>query len=272
MAEDYSSLIAAIPALIQTGAGAAQTIKGNRMGRGLTDPTMPIPKSAQDALALARLRAGQSVLPGEEQYLNDIAQVMAGAQYGINQGATSSGQALGSTLNAFGQQMKALQDLQRMRAQNINQNQRDLQGALGTMAGYEQNKWTNDVLNPFLRKSQAAQSMVGAGLQNTNAGLSDIAGIFATREAEKEKRAYEEKRENEKWDRINKYFDSTKTAGMVPATSTTGASTSEMTPEARMKMEELDALFNIYGDAYSSGEGVEIREPSTKRDFYGGVY
>lgn len=233
---DYTGLIASIPGYIQAGTGIAQSVKGNRMLRDLQDPTMPIPQSAIDALNLARTRAGVSALPGEEAYLNDIGQIMAGAENSINRSATSAPQALGGTLNALGQQFRALNNLQGMRAQNINQNQRDLIDALNVMAGYEKNKWANDVFNPFQRKATAASALTGAGMQNIFAGASDISGVYANRMRDKENREF--------WKSVLGKSKETPSVGLIPAAQSEYGSTTVDPSVISDQTKWLDEMFN----------------------------
>lgn len=250
---DYTALIAAIPALAQAGAGIAQTVKGNRMGRDLKDPIYTIPKSAVEALSMARNQASNFMPPGYEAYMNDIAGIQAGTTRNIERNATSANQALGASLGAQEQQLKALNDYQGFAQGNYQQRQQNLVDALGSMAQYENQKWQNDVLDPFLRKSQAAQALVGSGLQNTMAGTSDLAGIYANRRAAQEERAYQEKRDEEKWKRYMELYNK-------PMVSSVGTTTpSYTTPEAQAMTEEyLNSLFDNYGDAYSSREEFDL--------------
>lgn len=172
-------LLAAIPALIQGGVGVAQMIKGKRMGKNLKDPEMPIPQSAIEALQNARVMASRSNMPGYENQVMNMNQILSGAVGQINRSATSSQEGLGAILNAVGMQTKAANDIGISNAQHYDNSQRELRNQLGNMAGFENQKWGNDVLNPFLRQATAAQALSGAGMQNTFSGLSDLSGIGA---------------------------------------------------------------------------------------------
>lgn len=172
--------IASIPSLIQGGTGIAQMIKGNQMGKNLQDPRMPIPKSAMEALQNARVMASSYNMPGYENYVQNMNQIMSGAVGQINRSATDSQSALGALLGASGQQMQSANDIAKANAQQYAENQANLRNQLGQMSALEQAKWENDVLQPFMRKAQAAQGMAGAGMQNTFAGLSNLAGVAAS--------------------------------------------------------------------------------------------
>lgn len=174
------------------------------MMENLEDPLYTIPKSEREALNLARNLAANPNAPGYEAYLNNLGQIGAATQVAIDRGATSANQALGATLQAQGQQLKSLNDYQGASDANFVGRQQNLQRELSNMARFEDNKWENDINQAFLRRAMAAQSLVGAGLQNTNAGVSDLSGMAANyyagtaEERAERKRLEAEKKENDR--------------------------------------------------------------------------
>jgi len=252
---DYSTLASLIPSAVQAGTGVAQAIKGQQMGAGLTDPIYKIPQSAMDALTTYRTQAGRLTPAGYDAFVNQLSNIQAGANASINRGATSAPQALGATLNAVGAQTKALQDYQGFAERDYQSRQQQLADALNTMAGYEQRKWQNDVYDPFMRKSTAASSLVGAGMQNAYAGLSDVAGVYANKQAAKEERAYQEKRDTEK---LRMYLDAMKDAPMNLATTTETGSGNLDAAAIKSLQEYIGKGFENYGDAYSSSPEAAI--------------
>lgn len=174
-----SQTAAIIPGLIQAGVGFGQLRKGRRMGEGLEDPMMPIPQSALEALQNARVMASRSNMPGYENMVENMSQILSGAVGNINRAATSSPEALGAILNAVGMQTKASNDIGRMNAEVYMNNQEQLRNELRNIASYEDKKWGTNVLNPFLRQAAAAQALVGSGMQNLFSGISNVAGVKA---------------------------------------------------------------------------------------------
>ena len=266
----YEAAIAAIPALFQTGVGIAQTAKGRGLARGLKDPIYTIPQSERDALALARNQAGKFAPPGSDAYMNTLGQIMAGAENQINRSATSANEALGATLAASGQQMKALNDYQGFAEGNYQDRQQRLMGALDRMAGYEDAKWQNDINQAFLRKAQAAQSLVGAGIQNTNAGIGDISGVVAGSLKAKADRKYEEEQQAKKDALWREIFGTKTETGMIPATATENTGMMKASPSALEGWDEwVNKAFGQYGDAYSSQEEpIDYTPKSTQSEFY----
>lgn len=251
---DYTSLIASIPALIQAGTGAAQIAKGNRMGKGLTDPRYAIPQSEKDYLNMARNNAGNLNPAGYESFIRGLDQIMAGATNAIDRGATSAPQALGAALGAAGQQTKALSDYQGVAEQSLQNRQNTLMNALNSMAGYEERQQDYNKFQPFFRKAAASQALVGSGMQNTYAGLSDVAGVYANKRAARDDQGREDKWRQKLMDL---YSRPTFSSAINSDAATQKGEESDVTVEGSLK--RLNELFDMSGDAWSSQEDPEVR-------------
>lgn len=171
--------IAAIPGAIQAGTGLFQAARGRKMARGLEDPEMPIPQGALDYVNLLRTQASSRQMPGYENLMNELGQIMAGTGYQVGQAATSPSQALGAITQAAATQQGAMNQYAGQAAQDYQNRQAQYAQGLQYLGNLQQAKWENDVLNPFLRQANAAAAMAGAGMQNAFAGISDIAGSAA---------------------------------------------------------------------------------------------
>ena len=62
-------------------------------------------------------------------------------------------------------------------AQDYQNRQRELRGEQHMMAGFEDKKWTNDVLNKFLRDSAAAPALRNGGMNNLYQGMKGAANV-----------------------------------------------------------------------------------------------
>jgi len=203
----YESLIAAIPALAEAGYGIYQTAQGNKMARGLKAPKYLIPESEKAALALARNQAGTFAPPGYDSYIASLGQIMAGAENQINRSATSANEALGATLGASGQQMKALNDYQGFAEGNYQQRQQAFQAELGQMANYEDKQFGINKQGPYNEMIDATNALTGAGIKNIDTGVNDISGIIANTLKGKQDQALLDKKEAREDERYKQFLE-----------------------------------------------------------------
>jgi hypothetical protein len=87
-----------------------------------------------------------------------------------------------SAITAIGAKNNDMElDLASRAAMSYQNRQGDLRQQQGIMAGYEEKKWTNDVLNKFLRDSAAASALENASIRNKYEavkGAANAAGTF----------------------------------------------------------------------------------------------
>jgi hypothetical protein len=154
------------PAVMQFFKGRKQAKQGNALGEGLVDPVYNIPASATTALASAQDQARNMSLPGATNLQNKIDQGTANATSSVLRASRSPLDALSAITQIQGNNLDNQSELGYRTAQNYNSNQGMLRQQLGMMAGFEDKKWTNDVLNRFLRDSAAASALKNAGTTN----------------------------------------------------------------------------------------------------------
>lgn len=157
----------------QLAAPTMQMIRGVKQGRqadelteNLTDPVYNIPSSAEAALANAKAMASSRYMPGQTALQNRIEQGTANAMSDVMRFSRSPQDAL-SAITAIGARNNDLElDLASTAAMDYQNRQRELRQQQGVMAGYQDKKWTNDVLNKFLRDSAAASALENASIRN----------------------------------------------------------------------------------------------------------
>jgi hypothetical protein len=150
------------------------------MAEGLRRPVRPIPQESTDALETIRTLASGLQMPGYENAMNEILNIMAGATGQIGSAATTSSQALGALTQASGQQMKAVNQLAADSAVDYRERQRMLAEALRSMGIMVDEQWMFNEFGDYQEKANASAALGGAGIQNLYGGLSDVFGTAAS--------------------------------------------------------------------------------------------
>ena len=159
--------VSAGSAIFQGVKGIQQTREAKEMQKNLGPRVnYQIPEEARRALALYQNMAVSQTMPGQQLMQNTIDMQQAKALGNVTRAATSSQDLLGAMTNLGEQGMMQQQELGLAAAQNYNQNQQNLAGAYGTMAGYQE-KVNADKQQDWSERSAAAREMREAGLQNT---------------------------------------------------------------------------------------------------------
>jgi hypothetical protein len=159
--------VSAGSAIFQGVKGIQQTREAKEMQKNLGPRVnYQIPEEARRALALYQNMAVSQTMPGQQLMQNTIDMQQAKALGNVTRAATSSQDLLGAMTNLGEQGMMQQQELGLAAAQNYNQNQQNLAGAYGTMAGYQE-KVNADKQQDWYERSAAAREMREAGLQNT---------------------------------------------------------------------------------------------------------
>lgn len=161
--------------------GRKQGKQADELAKNLTDPVYNIPSSAEAALANAEAMARSRYMPGQTALQNRIEQGTANAMSDVMRFSRSPQDAL-SAITAIGARNNDLElDLASRAAMDYQNRQAQLRQQQGIMAGYEEKKWTNDVLNKFLRDSAAASALENASIRNKYEavkGAANAAGTF----------------------------------------------------------------------------------------------
>ena len=160
-----------VGAIIQGGTGIAQIIAGylateegadKLRENWKTRPTYEIPQSMQEQLNLLRERSGQG-LPGEELIAGQIQGQTAQGVATSREAATSAADLMGATTSLYGNQTKAMTDLQIASARQQAANELQYAQGLGNMAQFEDKRWTwNESLKWQTRRNELQ------GIQQSN--------------------------------------------------------------------------------------------------------
>ena len=169
----------------QLGLGIADSIKGKRTLKKAQSfyekNKYEVPESAEAALDVAQRQAQGLALPGEDIARERIGQTTSQAIGQAKQAATSSSDVLGMLASVYGNQMLQEQGLVEAGAARYDAQQGNLQNALNTMAGYEDQKWQYNVLYPYqqmLGQAEAYQSRGREGIGMGLAGLGQTASMY----------------------------------------------------------------------------------------------
>jgi hypothetical protein len=160
--------------------GRKQGKQADELSKNLTDPVYNIPSSAEAALANAEAMARSRYMPGQTAFQNRIEQSTANAMGDVMRFSRSPQDAM-SAITAIGAKNNDMElDLASRAAMDYQNRQGDLRQQQGIMAGYEDKKWTNDVLNKFLRDSAAASALENASIRNKYEAVKGGANALGT--------------------------------------------------------------------------------------------
>lgn len=170
-----SALIQLGPAAYQMVQGIKQTREGKEMQKNLgARVNYEIPEAAKQALGVMQSLASSREMPGQSNLENKLDLSQAGALGNIAQsGAMSSQDMMAALTNLGGQRMMQEQDIAQSAAQDYQQRQKDLSGAYGDFAVYQESKQA-DRQQDWYERSQAAAAMRGAGMENTLGALQGL--------------------------------------------------------------------------------------------------
>ena len=154
-----------IMALAQVGLGIGQMVKGAIGSLGKA-PTMEIPKSATQALNIAKTQAGQSMMPGQKIMEDKLASQAAAASQRIMEASGGSGAALGGLAQVQRGLNDQLGNLAMNQASYIDQQKQGLRGELGNMANWEQQQFQMNQYQPYLHQMDASRRLTESGMQN----------------------------------------------------------------------------------------------------------
>jgi hypothetical protein len=158
------------PAAMQLIQGINQKQQGDAMAANIKDPIYNIPEAQKESLALARTNASSRYMPGQTNLQNRLDQGTANITSDVLRTSRSSQDALAALMGVNAQNLAGEQEIGFRSAQDFNERQSILRNELAQMAAFQDKKWTNDVLNRFLRDSAAASAMRNAGITNTYQG------------------------------------------------------------------------------------------------------
>lgn len=167
------ALVAAIPSLIQAGAGIAQMISGRKQLKNNVRPEYATPDEAKRNLALTRQQYADPRFPGQQLAINQNQMAAANAaQAAIEGGAGVSGLSGIAAAQAAGGQNIAAQAAQyHQAALGTLMSQQD------TMAQYRDTEWQMNKFSPYSQRYNEGREKIGAGLENLYGGAQSLASI-----------------------------------------------------------------------------------------------
>lgn len=173
------SPFALAPEVIQAIIGIGQGIASRKMLKNLEDPVYEIPDAAKQALGVARTNAGSFQMPGQAQLEQGQNQIFSNSISGISDVATSAPEALAAMIQAGATRSGAQNQIGFQAANYYDDAQKNLEGALGTYAGYEDKAFDINVMQPFERKAAAASALGGGALGNIYSAANNASGVLA---------------------------------------------------------------------------------------------
>lgn len=230
---DFSALSMYGPLALQAGMGAYQLHQGRKMQKALGPRVnYQIPEEARKALALYQNMAVSQTMPGQQlmQNMIDLEQSKALGQMS----RVGNAQDAAGLIQSMGEEgMKQQQQLGLAAAENYNQRQQNLAGALGVMAGYKE-KLNADQQQAWYDKSDRTSQMMGSAFENLF-GAAQSASQMAM---------------------MNKIYGNDNDKKTTNNTTNTTATT---TPSATLDPRLVPSMTNVYGSMYTPSFGMRNR-------------
>ncbi len=172
-----AALISGIPALLQSGTGVGQLIKGNKMAKDNQRPMYEIPQAATEAIGNARAMASSRELPAQSLMEQNLDEIVASQTQDVFNTSTSSSDSLGAILGLNANRLRSQLGLELQGANSYQARQEALRRELKDYAGYQDKKWELNQLQPFQDKAATASALIGGGMENIFGGVNTLAGI-----------------------------------------------------------------------------------------------
>jgi len=144
-------------------------------------PTYEIPSELSQIVGLSRHLASQQGLPGQDLIERNLASTTAQNVNAIQE-TTTGGAALGAVTDAYGNQLKAQQNLEVQGAQYNAQQVQGLQRALGMMAQAKDQAFEYNENMPYQRELQQFYNQKQAGANNLFGGMMDITSALGMKQ------------------------------------------------------------------------------------------
>jgi hypothetical protein len=165
--------------------GAAQASKGRKASNKLmaNQPTYKRPEEYQQELAMRKQMAAQGSMPGQGYIEQNIGGATSQALSAAEKGAISSNTYQKSVGDILSKQLSAFQDLGLQSAQWQQSQKENLMGTMQRGAGYSDQEWQTNKLQPWeigmnqaeSQRQMGAQGMFGA-LEGFSGNVMDYAG------------------------------------------------------------------------------------------------
>ena len=167
-----ASIVGASIGGAQTAFGAYQYLQGRQMAKKAKRPEMDIPREISDKLSTAQMMALEGMSAQERsKYIDNLQRV---ANFQMSEMGTRKAGLVGAA--ELGQtQADAVRNLAVESEKMRRENQRYLGATQSEMAGWKQQQFQANKMQPYMAQVTAAQAMQGAGLQNIWGGASSAA-------------------------------------------------------------------------------------------------
>lgn len=179
---DVGAIVGGVASLAQLGMGIADRIKSGRTLKKaqsfFEQNKYEIPETAQAALESAERQASSLRLPGQDIMEQQVRTSTAGSVAAAREAGTSSSDILAMLAGTYGAEQERMQGIGLSAAQNYAANQQRLQGALNTMAGYEDQKWQMNVLYPYQQMLGQAEAYGTRGNQQISSGFGGLMSVI----------------------------------------------------------------------------------------------
>lgn len=175
------AILAGAGSLLNAGMGVADLIKSGKKQREAQSffekNKYEIPESAQAALDIAQRQAGTYGLAGQDLMESKVKQSTVQGVGMAQEAGQSSSDVLSMLASLYGGEQAQMQNIGQAAAQDWQNKHGQLQSALGTMAGLEQQKWQYNVLYPYTQMLGQAEAYGTRGRQQLQSGLGGLASV-----------------------------------------------------------------------------------------------
>lgn len=166
--------LAAIPGIVQAGAGLAQLIKGSRGQKNLQRPEYEMPAEAKNAYAMAAANYADRANAGGANYQRQAIDMAAMNALGA---ATQRGGGLASVSSILANSNNAMQQANVGADNAMQQRLMALMAQSQNVADYRDKEFQMNKYAPYVQKYNENREMLGAGMQNMFGGLNNLSSL-----------------------------------------------------------------------------------------------
>lgn len=164
----------AIPAIAKFAKAGHQANQAKKLAK-TERPKYDIPEAVKQAVASARLQAGNTQLPGQNLAEQKLGQNTSNAIAELKNVSNNPNDLATNVARLYQGQMGQQNNLNIAAAQNFNDNQGMLRDQLGMLGQYQDKEWDINKFQPYKNNMAASSALREGAYRNAMSGVTDVA-------------------------------------------------------------------------------------------------
>ncbi|OHB99070.1 MAG: hypothetical protein A2Z57_04030 [Planctomycetes bacterium RIFCSPHIGHO2_12_39_6] len=170
----------AVGGVFKTGLGVAQFIKAKKLEKSLGKrPEYKTPEEIAQMLAIAKAKAAQTEMPGQNILEEKIGAASASGMRQATQASDSSAALMATIAGITGNEQEQLADVGVKASEYRDLQSERLKQSLMAVAPYKDQEFATNKMEPFKEKATAIESLKGSALENAYGGITQTIGAVS---------------------------------------------------------------------------------------------